>query len=152
MDAVICPPGEQLIAIWADAGGGQDEVRRGLLPPLLEPVEADLVAGGGRDGVMSAQRSAVGEQGVAPVKQPQLALLERRDGVGEDRAAVLPARSAGRERAAEDPLAEWLGHHGRPVGAVRSGGNDGKVAGAEARSYAVDDGAGEAHRRGDPGG
>ena len=57
----------------------------------------------------------VGEQRVGAVEQPQLAVLERLDVVGERRAGVLPARPPGRERAAEHPFAERLGDDRRAV-------------------------------------
>ncbi len=90
-------------------------MRRGLGPPLLQPVRGTSSSATRLgDGRVAAGRPGVGQQRVGAVEQPELAVLERLDVVGERGAGVLPARAPARERAAEHPLAERLGDDRAP--------------------------------------
>ena len=100
----------------ATSGAGKRQVCGGLRPPLVQPCPARVVGGGVGHRRVSADRPGVGQQRVAAVEQPQLALLERLHVLGQGRAGVVPARPPGREPSAEHPLAERLGDH---RGAVR---------------------------------
>ena len=98
-DARVGEPLEQRGAVGGDVLGRQAQVRGGLVPPLLAPrpgTSSSAIASA--TVAWPADRPGVGQQRVAAVEQPQLALLERRDVVGERRAGVLPARPPAGER------------------------------------------------------
>ena len=77
-------------AIVRDLDVRQRELARRLRPPQLEKRPCGVVRHGLGNGCRTTERADVRQQGVPAVQQPELAMFERRDVVGEPDADVLP--------------------------------------------------------------